>query len=163
MLSIFRDKLLQSISGNDAYIGIAALIALVFLVASLFFARAIEKRLDTWHEKKNVSFSKSLNVWLNVCYSMFTTLITLFPLFGMFGTVMALLGLDLSAGDMANIQNNFFDALTSTAWGIVFAGLFKLVHAAVVNYIEEQIEGSKLISVEDNVKLPKEAKLTGRR
>ena len=61
--------------------------------------------------------------YLEWCYNMFITLITLFPLLGMFGTVAALLSLDLT-GEIEQIKGNFFNALTSTAWGIVFSVLF---------------------------------------
>ena len=152
------EKLLQSISSNDYYLGIAAIITLVLLVLSLIFARAISKRLVMWRANRNVSFSRFLNSSLNISYTLFTTFISLFPLLGLFGTVTALLGLDLSAGDMVNIKNNFFNALTSTAWGIIFSVLFKLVHAPFANYIENQIEDSKKMSDEFEVE-----QLTGRR
>ena len=158
MVSIITEKLIPSISSNDFYIAIAAIVTLLLLGLSLLFARAIEKRLVQWRAKRNVSFSKFLNSALNVAYTLFTTFISLFPLLGMFGTVMALLGLDLSAGDMENIKNNFFNALTSTAWGIIFSVLFKIVHAPFANYIENQIEDSKKMSDEYEVE-----QLTGRR
>lgn len=157
MTSIITEKLIPSISGNDFYIAIAAIITLVLLILSLLFARAIAKRLVMWRAKRNASFSKFLNSALNVTYTLFITFISLFPLLGMFGTVMALLGLDLSVGDMTNIKNNFFDALTSTAWGIIFSVLFKIVHAPFANYIENQIEDSKKMSDEYEVE-----QLTGR-
>lgn len=56
-------------------------------------------------------------------------MISIFPLLGMLGTVIGLLGLDLASGDMDNIKNNFFIALTSTAWGIIFSVIFKVAHA----------------------------------
>lgn len=147
----YWDKLLRSISSTDSYIGFAAVIALLLFVLSLVFAREIAKRLVKWRAKRNVSFSKFLNSALNITYTLFTTFISLFPLLGMFGTVIALLGLDLSAGDMENIKNNFFNALTSTAWGIIFSILFKLLHAPFANYIENQIEDSKKMSDEYEV------------
>lgn len=98
-----------------------------------------------------MTFSKFLNSWLNVTYTLFITFISIFPLLGMLGTVMALLGLDLSVGDMTNIKNNFFDALTSTAWGIIFSVFFKIIHAPFANYIENQIEDSKKMSDEYEV------------
>ena len=60
----------------------------------------------------------------------------------MFGTVKGLLGLDLATGDMENIKNNFFIALTSTAWGILFSMGYKILHAIIEDDIE--IKKSKL-------------------
>ena len=68
----------------------------------------------------------------------------------MFGTVAALLGLDLSAGDMTNIKNNFFLALTSTAWGIIFSIIFKILHAWKEYYFEKKIEESTKLMEECN-------------
>ena len=70
-------------------------------------------------------------------------MISIVPLLGMFGTVRGLLGMDLAGGDSALIKGNFFGALTSTAWGIVFSVTFKLVHALVRDHIENQIERSR--------------------
>ena len=58
----------------------------------------------------------------------------------MFGTVTALLGLDLS-GDAAvtSARTGFFNALTSTTWGIIFALIFKIVNAVISSSIENNI------------------------
>ena len=148
MTSIIIEKLMPSISSDDLYIAIAAIITFFLFVLSLLFAQAIEKRLVIWKAERNISFARFLNSSLTTAYTLCMTFISLFPLLGMFGTVMALLGLDLSAGDMENIKNNFFHALTSTAWGIIFSVLFKIVHAPFANYIETQIEASRKISDE---------------
>ena len=59
---------------------------------------------------------------------------------------MALLGLDMAANDMANIKNNFFMALTSTAWGIIFSIVFKILHAVYEDFFTKQIdESTKLV------------------
>ena len=94
--------------------------------------------------------AKRLYDWARRSYTLFVTFISIFPLLGMFGTVCGLLGLDLSAGDMENIKNNFFMALTSTAWGIIFSVIFKIVHAYYADDIEEQIEIAKKLSEETN-------------
>ena len=151
MVATFIKKLIPSLFSNDFYIAITALVTLGLLVLSLLFAKAIAKHTLMWRAKRNVTFSRFLNFWLNVFYALFVTCISLFPLLGMLGTVMALLGLDLSVGDMTNIKNNFFDALTSTAWGIIFSVFFKLIHAPFANYIENQIEDSKKMSDEYEV------------
>ncbi|MBQ7113505.1 MAG: MotA/TolQ/ExbB proton channel family protein [Clostridia bacterium] len=152
--SIF-EKLAASIRGDDFYICIWAIAALVFFAASLILSHAIEKRLLLLKAERNISFSRYLNSTLTVVYSLFTTLVSLFPLLGMYGTVRALLGLGLAAGDLQNIKANFFLALTSTAWGIIFSIIFKVAHAFVVNYIECQIEESKKIVEENSIALLK--------
>ena len=61
----------------------------------------------------------------------------------MLGTVVGLLGLDLTSGDMENIKANFFIALTSTAWGIILSVSFKIVNAFISDDVEEKIELAK--------------------
>ena len=59
----------------------------------------------------------------------------------MFGTVKSLLELNFTDENaILNARNSFFDALTSTAWGIVFAILFKLVNAVISKHAEDNIE-----------------------
>ncbi len=141
------DKLFESITTSDFYIVLFAIGELVFLGLSVFFAVSVKKRIEQWKSQRNIEFSHYLFEVLNITYSLFMTIITIFPLLGMFGTVLALLGVDM-AGDMAQLQNRFFDALTSTAWGIIFAVIFKLLNALVAPFIEEQIEEAKKLSEE---------------
>ena len=54
------------------------------------------------------------------------------------GTVLALLKLDEKI--ISNAQNSFFDALTSTMWGIIFAIVFKIINAIFTTYIEDSIK-----------------------
>lgn len=60
----------------------------------------------------------------------------------MLGTVLALLNLDLS-GETSALKNNFFQALDTTEWGIIFAVFFKVLNAFFQPYIEAQIEKLK--------------------
>ena len=69
---------------------------------------------------------------------------------GMLGTVFGLLGLDLVNGNMENIKENFFIALTSTAWGIIFSIFFKYINAVIEDFVEEQIDVAKKLS-DDNI------------
>ena len=57
-------------------------------------------------------------------YSVFVNVTSIFPLLGILGTVVSLLPL---VSELADMQTNFFAALTSTFWGLVFAILFKLL------------------------------------
>ena len=44
------------------------------------------------------------------------------------------------------IKGNFFNALTSTAWGIVFSVLFKIANAIVENKIEQVYEKARKLT-----------------
>ncbi|EGC01376.1 MotA/TolQ/ExbB proton channel family protein [Ruminococcus albus] len=89
----------------------------------------------------NPDSAKILRKAFNTSYSLFTTSITIFPLLGMFGTVIALLNLKFAPAEtnMEDIKNNFFNALTSTAWGIVFSVVFKSVNAFIVSSVNDTI------------------------
>lgn len=145
-------KLRESILGNDFIILMVAILEVVFLIVVLTLSRAIKKRVQEWKKNKNVQFSKFLLKGTSRFYTVFVTLISIFPLLGMFGTVMGLLGLDLASGDMDNIKNNFFIALTSTAWGIIFSACFKVIHAWIADNVEEQIEMAKKLAEEMKTK-----------
>lgn len=141
-------KLMDSILSNDFLILLAGIIALVFMVATVVLANAIKVRTKEWKKDKNVKFSKFLLHGTSKFYTLFVTMISIFPLLGMLGTVIGLLGLDLASGDMDNIKNNFFIALTSTAWGIIFSVIFKVAHAWIADNVEEQIEMAKKLAEE---------------
>ncbi len=81
---MFVSKLLHSIVGSDVYILFAAVVAAVLLAFALWVAKKNTKRDAEWQIKNNVDFSLDINRTLTVTYSLFTTLISLFPLFGMF-------------------------------------------------------------------------------
>lgn len=150
-MSIYADafhKLRESILGNDFLILLAGIVAFVFMMITLVLAKAIRLRTKEWKKNKNIKFSKFLLHGTSKFYTLFVTMISIFPLLGMLGTVIGLLGLDLASGDMDNIKNNFFIALTSTAWGIIFSVIFKVAHAWIADNIEEQIETAKKLAEE---------------
>ena len=139
-------KLKESILGNDLLILIAGIVALAFMIVTIVLAKAIKIRTKEWKKNKNAKFSKFLLHGTSKFYTLFVTMISIFPLLGMLGTVIGLLGLDLASGDMDNIKNNFFIALTSTAWGIIFSVIFKVAHAWIADNVEEQIETAKKLT-----------------
>ena len=57
-------------------------------------------------------------------YAVFVNVTAIFPLLGILGTVVSLLPM---VSELADMQTNFFAALTSTFWGLVFAIIFKLL------------------------------------
>lgn len=68
---------------------------------------------------------------MNLWYSLFANSVSIFPLLGMFGTVKALIGLAGRMSEAGADVELFFQALTSTAWGIIFAVLFKIADAVL--------------------------------
>ncbi len=66
-------------------------------------------------------------------YSLFVNITGIFPLLGILGTVVSLLGL---VSDMENVTGNFYGALTSTFWGLIFAIVFKFLDGMIAPLIE---------------------------
>lgn len=79
-------------------------------------------------------------------YSLFVNLTGIFPLLGILGTVISLLGL---VSDMSDVTGNFYGALTSTFWGLVFAIIFKFLDGVISPMIEDN-EKSVAIFLERN-------------
>lgn len=67
-------------------------------------------------------------------YSVFVNLTGIFPLLGILGTVTSLLNL---VADTSDITGNFYGALTSTFWGLIFAIIFKLLDGIISAKIED--------------------------
>ena len=139
----------NSLGGSDRYIFVAAIFALILYVVTIVATIMLEKSCNSVNSGNTKNLSGLVSVTrVSIIYNLFITMITIFPLLGMLGTVFGLLGLDLASGDMENIKNNFFIALTSTAWGIIFSVIFKLLHAVVSEWVEYQLEVAKKISKE---------------
>ncbi len=139
------NKLTDSILRNDRlilYFAIANLVLLVFLLGWAVSRLRNEKVKLSDDDKKKIRRQGQI---CGILYNIFITIITMFPLLGMFGTVSGLLGLDLANGDMENIKNNFFIALTSTAWGIIFSIIYKLLNAIFGEFIENKINVAKKV------------------
>ena len=66
-------------------------------------------------------------------YSLFVNITAIFPLLGILGTVVSLLGL---VSDMENVTGNFYGALTSTFWGLIFAIVFKFLDGMISPQID---------------------------
>ena len=74
-------------------------------------------------------------------YSLFVNLTGIFPLLGILGTVISLLGM---VSDMENVQGNFYGALTSTFWGLIFSIIFKILDGVVCAKIEDNEKNVQL-------------------
>ncbi|MBQ4424765.1 MAG: MotA/TolQ/ExbB proton channel family protein [Lachnospiraceae bacterium] len=75
-------------------------------------------------------------------YSIFVNVTAIFPLLGILGTVVSLLPM---VADMSDMQQNFFAALTSTFWGLVFAIIFKLLDGFLSSRIEDNDKNVDLL------------------
>ncbi len=75
-------------------------------------------------------------------YAIFSNLSAIFPLMGILGTVISLLPM---VADMANVETNFFAALTSTFWGLVFAIAFKICDAFLTSRMEDNDKNVTLL------------------
>lgn len=133
------EKMMHSIGASDTYILIAAVVVLLAFILVIVFCRMLARMLAESKRKYNAPGAVMPYRFLNMLYEIFLTGITIFPLLGLFGTVRALLGLDLT-GDLAGAQQHFFDALTSTAWGIFFAVMFKCANAFIASWVERTLE-----------------------
>lgn len=80
--------------------------------------------------------------FLEMLNNLYVTIVSLFPLLGMLGTVKALMDLDM-AGDMEGLKNNFFQALDTTVQGIICAVVFKLIYAFIQHTVEECMAKTK--------------------
>ena len=142
----FAEKMAGSIA-EDWYIFLAAFFAALCLVVVWLCNREVDRNFDQWKSENH--YSRFLYRALTVSYTFFLTLITVFPLLGMFGTVKSLLGLDFADTDaILGAKNSFFDALTSTAWGIIFALIYKIVNAFVATHADDNIR--KMAELIDN-------------
>lgn len=86
-------------------------------------------------------------------YAIFTNLTAIFPLLGILGTVISLLPM---VADMANLQGNFFAALTSTFWGLVFAIGFKVCDSFLSSRMEDNDKNVNLLLSRVQTEPPKE-------
>ncbi len=81
-------------------------------------------------------------------YNVFSTLTSLFTMLGILGTVVSLIPMVES---MDSIKANFFVALTSTFWGLVFAVIYKILDASISGRIDDN-EKTVALFLERNAK-----------
>ena len=124
-----------------------AFVAEVFVAIKLMRNRSELHRRNSSDPRTRRRMAKSL---ANE-YNLFTSLITLFPVLGMLGTVIALLGLDTSPEKLEAAQSSFFTALTSTAAGLIFSAVFKVMHAWIGQDTERLIaENTRAAAEQDD-------------
>lgn len=137
--------MIDSISDN-VIIFIALAVAIIFLGSSLFWGTTVSHFFD---KSNGNGLKKRTYYWLDISYTIFVATISMFPLFGMLGTVISLIELgsvfQVDGANINGIKADFFLALTSTAWGIIFSLLFKFINAIVQPFLENQIDRAKKI------------------
>lgn len=139
IVNVYWDNFLKF----DWLIFILALINVYFLIQSLRQSQAIAAILypkgylpggwanyadmkDHYDQIMNLKGEQTLiehRRRMNLSYTIFENITTIFPLMGLLGTVISLIPMVQSIGTIE--QSLFFSALTSTFWGIVFAIIFK--------------------------------------
>lgn len=74
-------------------------------------------------------------------YTLYVNITGIFPLLGILGTVVSLLGM---VGNTADVEGGFFAALTSTFWGLVFAIIFKFLDGFISPKLEDGERSAEL-------------------
>jgi len=74
-------------------------------------------------------------------YTIYMNLTGIFPLLGILGTVISLIGM---VGNTTDIEGNFFAALTSTFWGLIFAIVFKFLDAFISPKLDDGERAAEL-------------------
>ncbi len=115
---------------------LATLCAGVF-VFSILSAHKINKKMSRANEK---DYKETTYSWVSISYNIFIALVSLFPMLGMLGTVLALLSLDITTGITQELQQNFFLALDTTALGLIYSIVFKLLNSIFQSGVENAIE-----------------------
>lgn len=143
----------MNIAGFDIIIFIVAM----FTIISLFFTNKNANNLckkmhgSIYLPDKVSSFKEANRKMSNITeteltelrgkvgksYSIYVNLTSIFPLLGILGTVVSLLGL---VSEPENVTGNFYGALTSTFWGLIFAIIFKFLDGLILNPKMEQNE-----------------------
>lgn len=84
-------------------------------------------------------------------YTLFVNITGLFPLMGILGTVISLLGM---VDNMSDIEGGFFAALTSTFWGLVFAIAFKFMDGLISPKLDDGERAAELFMQRRAEKVP---------
>ena len=83
-------------------------------------------------DKEIIALRNKAELW----YTWYVNISALFPLLGILGTVIALIGMQ---GDAMSADSSFLLALTSTFWGLVFSIIFKSVQTIIEARLDEGV------------------------
>ncbi|MCL2386454.1 MAG: MotA/TolQ/ExbB proton channel family protein [Defluviitaleaceae bacterium] len=145
--------ILDNLLGYDLLIIVMAVVTLVYFIYIMVHAKQVHKSLytqgyqpdDVFDEeeqyipptkagiKKQKLELREMRETAERHYSMFMNLTAIFPLMGILGTVISLIPL---VQNVENMEQNFFVALTSTLWGLIFAVIFRLLDGVLLPRLE---------------------------
>ncbi len=108
------------------------------------------KPISQTDEDEIIHCQEKMNFW----YVLFSNITSIFPLLGMLGTVKSLIG--IAGGSETTDMDLFFQALTSTAWGIIFAIICKVSDALVSAKIAANNKDVDVLLERNNAKKQKE-------
>lgn len=83
-------------------------------------------------DKEIIALRNKAELW----YTWYVNISAIFPLLGILGTVIALIGMQ---GDVMTADSSFLLALTSTFWGLVFSIIFKSVQTVIEARLDEGV------------------------
>lgn len=134
----------RSIYEDDFPILVCAIGTFVVAVLVFISSVSVKKELETRPEKFSNRFFKNHNSMKTsdirkkesilqrkrgiqtFLYTLYINAVSIFPLLGMLGTVKSLVELSAGMNHGEMVMNQFFKALSSTAWGMIFAIVFKV-------------------------------------
>ena len=145
----FFEIVLQNLRGYDALIVFvfAPLAALVFYVAwnkAKKLERLLKRPTGTGETSKFDLLT--LREESRASYALVERFAAIFPMLGILGTVFVLIPM---AADMENLGEGFLGALTSTAWGVIFAIICKFFEAPLAARMDENFEEINRILLEN--------------
>lgn len=111
---------------------------LVFVPSHKHDPEKVARAIKNINEAEVVNLRKKAESF----YSIFANLTAIFPLLGILGTVVSLLPM---VAELTDMQQNFFAALTSTFWGLVFAIIFKLLDGFLAARLEDNDKNVNLL------------------
>ena len=83
-------------------------------------------------DKEIIALRNKAEMW----YTWYVNISAIFPLLGILGTVIALIGMQ---GEGMTADNSFLIALTSTFWGLVFSIIFKSIQTLIEARLDEGV------------------------
>lgn len=83
-------------------------------------------------DKEIISLRNKAELW----YTWYVNISAVFPLLGILGTVIALIGMH---GSAMTADNSFLIALTSTFWGLIFSIVFKSMQTLIEAKLDEGV------------------------
>lgn len=99
--------------------------------------RSIKSDIGRLTDKKVSALRERAVAW----YTLYVNITGIFPLLGILGTVISLLGM---VGSSSDVTGSFFAALTSTFWGLIFAIIFKFLDGFISPKLDDGERAAEL-------------------